>query len=74
MKESFLRQKHHDDVQKILSEAGCLNKKGQLQSWKGKIVCAALEKQEHSAIGFESCICSKKITMTIAEEWLQQSS
>ena len=54
-----LHEEHDYDVKRILTECGCMDKKGRLRRWKGPLVSKMLKEMGHDSIGFGDCICKR---------------
>lgn len=52
-----LRQKHNEDIQRILKSSGCLDTRGRIRYWK-KELWAKFEQAGHSSLGFSRCKCN----------------
>ena len=57
MKAWELREKHDTDIHRILLDTGCIDQKGRVRRWVGKLVIPALEARGHSSCCFDSCCC-----------------
>lgn len=55
-----LHQKHDTEINKILSDNGCLNNKRQIVRWNGPKVWPQILDAGHTSIGFNNCDCSRK--------------
>jgi hypothetical protein len=59
MEEWQLRQKHYENVRRILAENGATDSNGWIRKWDGPVIVPALEAAGHTSLGFTNCVCAR---------------
>lgn len=54
-----LRQRHHEDVTKVLKDGGEMDSSGRLRKWFGRQSLSRLVAANHTAVGYEQCSCRR---------------
>ena len=54
-----LRQKHEDDINKLLKKHGCVDPHGRLRRWNGPVMTQAMKEFGHTNLSYERCGCMR---------------